>query len=162
MVKSNLEDFTGESHFQDVIPDPEHGKSIDKPAGIKRVIYCTGQVYMTLAKYRAAHKITDTTITRVEQLHPFPWELVRDNLNQYPNATDIAWCQEEPFNNGVWSYSMPRIETVFDTTERHHRCRLRFAGRPPTSSVAAGSLDTHRAEEEAFLKDAFQVPGADS
>lgn len=111
---------------------------------------------MVLAKYRAAHSITDTAITRVEQLHPFPWEQLRDNLNQYPNATDIAWCQEEPLNNGAWSYIMPRLETIFDTTEQHSRRRLRFAGRPPTSSVAAGSVEVHQAEEEAFLQDAFQ------
>jgi 2-oxoglutarate dehydrogenase E1 component len=151
-VKSNVEEFTGESGFQPLIPDPAHGASI----GIKRVIYCTGQVFMTLTKYRETHKITDTAITRIEQLHPFPWEQVRENLNQYPSASDIVWCQEESLNDGAWLFAKIRLETIFDTTYQHKGRRLRFAGRQVTPSVATGFAKQHRAQEAALLEDAFR------
>ncbi|KAJ5693107.1 hypothetical protein N7462_002530 [Penicillium macrosclerotiorum] len=156
LVKSSIEDFIGDSQFQPLIGDPEHANSIAEPSSIKRVIYCTGQVYFALSKYREAHGITDTAITRVEQLHPFPWKQVRDNINQYPSASDIVWCQEESLNDGAWAFGKTRLETIFDTTKQHHGRRVRFAGRAATPSVATGFGKEHRAQEAALLRDAFQ------
>ncbi|KAJ5156104.1 hypothetical protein N7492_008907 [Penicillium capsulatum] len=123
-VKSNVEDFTGESQFQPVIPDPTH-------------------VYMALAKYREAHGIIDTAITRVEQLHPFPWEQARDNLNPYSNIEDVVWCQEKSLNDGPWAFAKTCLETIFDTTEQHKGRRLRYPGRGATPSVATGFGKVH-------------------
>lgn len=156
MAKSNIADFMGDSKFQPLIPDPAHGKSISNPPDIKRVIYCTGQVYMALSKYREARNITDTAITRIEQLHPFPWEQVKENLEQYPSASDVVWCQEESLNDGPWAFARSRLETIFDTTEQHKGRRVRFAGREATASVATGFVKEHHAQEAALLKDAFQ------
>ncbi|GLI73739.1 2-oxoglutarate dehydrogenase E1 component [Penicillium ochrochloron] len=96
-----------------------------------------------------------TAITRVEQLHPFPWEQVRDNLNQYPNASDIVWCQEESLNDGPWSFAKTEMKTIFDTVDQHKGRRLRFAGREATPSFATGFAKEHRAQEEALLKEAL-------
>ncbi|KAJ5497433.1 Dehydrogenase E1 component [Penicillium fimorum] len=156
MAKSNIGEFIGESGFQPLIPDPAHGESISNPSGIKRVIYCTGQVYMALAKYRETHAITDTAITRIEQLHPFPWEKVKENLEQYQSASDVVWCQEESLNDGPWAFSRTRLETIFGRTVQHKGRRLRFAGREATASVATGFVKEHHAQEAALLKDAFQ------
>lgn len=152
-----MEDFIGESKFQPVIPDPRHGDPTFDADSIRRVTYCTGQVYFALEKYRETQGITDTAITRVEQLHPFPWQEVRENLQQYPNASDIVWCQEESLNDGPWAFSRTRLETIFDTTEQHRGRRLRFAGRPATPSVATGFASEHQVQEAALLKEAFQL-----
>jgi 2-oxoglutarate dehydrogenase E1 component len=156
MARSNIGDFIGASKFQPLIPDPAHGTSISNPSGIKRVIYCTGQVYVALAKYRETHAITNTAITRIEQLHPFPWQQVRDNLDQYPSASDVVWCQEESLNDGPWAFTRNRLETIFDTTVQHKGRRLRFAGREATASVATGFVKEHHAQEAALLRDTFQ------
>lgn len=156
MVKSNIDDFIGDSEFKPLMSDPAHGNSIVSPSDIKRVIYCTGQVYMALEKHRETCGVTDTAITRIEQLHPFPWQQVRDNLEQYPNASDIVWCQEESLNDGPWSFARTRLETIFDTTGKHQGRRLRFAGREATPSVATGYSQEHHAQEAALLKEAFQ------
>jgi 2-oxoglutarate dehydrogenase E1 component len=47
--------------------------------------------------------------------------------------------QEEPLNNGAWSYAGPRIYTAAQQTEHHKGQYPRYAGRGPTSSVATGS-----------------------
>jgi 2-oxoglutarate dehydrogenase E1 component len=155
-VKSKIDDFIGESRFQPLLADQAHGSSIADPYEINRFIYCSGQVYFALDKYRETHGITDTAITRVKQLHPFPWEQARVNLNQYPNASDIVWCQEESLNDGPWSFAKTRMETIFDTVDRHMGRRLRFAGREATPSVATGFAKEHQAQEEALLIEAFQ------
>lgn len=47
--------------------------------------------------------------------------------------------QEEPLNNGAWSYAGPRIYTAAGRTEHHKGKYPFYAGREPTSSVATGS-----------------------
>jgi len=156
VVKSQMNDFTGASQFQPVIPDPTHGTTIAEPSGIKRVIYCSGQVYFALANYRHTHGITDTAITRIEELHPFPWKRIRENLSQYTNVSDIVWCQEESLNDGPWSFAKTRFETIFDTLNQHKGRRLRFAGREATPSVATGFGKEHREQEATLLNEAFE------
>ncbi len=51
---------------------------------------------------------------RIEQLAPFPFDLVCRELRRYPNA-QFVWCQEEPMNMGAYTHVQPR----FDTCLRH-------------------------------------------
>ena len=157
LCRSDIEDFTGDSHFSWIIPDPEHGKAIAEPNEIDRVIICTGQVYATLHKHREQKGHKNTAITRVEQLNPFPWAQLKENLDSYPNAKTIVWCQEEPLNAGAWSFVQPRIETLLNATEHHNRRHVMYAGRDPSASVATGLKSSHTREEQAFLEEAWNV-----
>ena len=71
LARSSIEEFTGDSHFQWIIPDPAHTEGehqIQPKEEIERVILCTGQVYAALHKYRQQNGITNTAITRIETL----------------------------------------------------------------------------------------------
>jgi 2-oxoglutarate dehydrogenase E1 component len=114
-------------------------------------------VYAALHKYRADNGIDDVALTRIEQLHPFPWEQLRENLDSYPNAKTIVWAQEEPLNAGAWSYTQPRIETLLNQTKHHDRKHVMYAGRNPSASVATGLKASHTKEEQDLLKIAFTV-----
>ena len=143
------------------MPDPAHeGEGdfkIESRDKIKRVIMCTGQAYTSLHKHRAQNKITDAAITRIEQLNPFPWAQLKENLDSYPNAESIVWCQEEPLNAGAWSFTQPRIETLLNQTEHHNRRHVLYAGRNPSASVATGLKSTHMKEEQDLLEIAYTV-----
>jgi 2-oxoglutarate dehydrogenase E1 component len=121
------------------------------------VILCTGQVYAALHKHRAENKIDNVAITRIEQLNPFPWQQLKENLDQYPNAKTIVWAQEEPLNAGAWSFTQPRIETLLNKTEHHDRKHVMYAGRNPSASVATGQKSSHVKEEQDLLEMAFSV-----
>ncbi|EMC98322.1 hypothetical protein BAUCODRAFT_32342 [Baudoinia panamericana UAMH 10762] len=164
LARSNIDEFTGESHFQWIIPDPAHDGSlagydfrINPHEEIKRVILCTGQVFTALFKYRAQNNLKDAAITRIEQLHPFPWAQLQENLDSYPNAETIVYCQEEPLNAGGWSFAQPRIETLLNHTKHHHRKHVMYAGRGPSASVATGLKSTHLKEEQELLDTAWRV-----
>ena len=158
VARSDIEDFTTDSHFKWIIPDPAHETGGLKPHDeIDRVVLCSGQVYATLQKYRADQGIDNVAITRLEQLHPFPWEQLRENLDQYPNAKTIVWAQEEPLNAGAWSFTQPRIETLLNQTKHHDRKHVMYAGRSPSASVATGNKGMHVKEEQEFLNVAFTV-----
>ncbi|KAF2460394.1 2-oxoglutarate dehydrogenase E1 component mitochondrial precursor [Lineolata rhizophorae] len=158
MARSSIEEFTGDSHFEWLIPDPEHetGK-IEPHDKIERVILCTGQVYMTLHKHREQNGLRNTAITRLEQLHPFPWAQLRENLDSYPNAKNIVWAQEEPLNAGAWSFTQPRIETLLNETKHHYRRHVLYAGRHPSASVATGLKAVHIKEEKELVEMAWAV-----
>ncbi|KAI9660821.1 MAG: 2-oxoglutarate dehydrogenase E1 component [Trizodia sp. TS-e1964] len=157
LARSSIEEFVGDSHFRWIIPDVEHGVSINDHQDVERVILCTGQVYAALQKHRAANEIKNTAITRIEQLHPFPWAQLRDNLDSYPNAKNIVWCQEEPLNAGAWSSMQPRIETLLNSTQHHSHKHVLYAGRDPSASVATGLKGNHLKEESKLLEAAFSV-----
>ena len=161
LARSSIDDFTGESHFQWIIEDPLHAGNGDFQIAphdeIERVILCSGQVFTALFKHRQANNLTDTAITRIEQLNPFPWQQLRDNLDSYPNAKTIVWCQEEPLNAGSWSFTQPRIETLLNNTKHHYRKHVMYAGRNPSASVATGLKSSHVKEEQDLLNMAWSV-----
>ncbi|KAG5637329.1 hypothetical protein H0H81_004975 [Sphagnurus paluster] len=154
-ARSDLSDMIGDTQFQRYIPETKQDTLV-APEEIKRHILCTGQVYHTLLQEREEKGIKDVAISRVEQLSPFPYDLLTPHLDQYPNA-DLLWCQEEPLNNGAWSYVGPRIYTAAGRTEHHKGKYPYYAGRGPTSSVATGSKTQHKKEIKAFLHSAFDL-----
>lgn len=117
------------------------GPASQSPGQVKRVIFCTGKVYYELAKERKQQNMEkDIAIIRLEQvfhlfpltdkfrsgisavllLHsafshpqifPFPFDLVRAEVDKYSNA-EMVWCQEEHKNMGYYDYVRPRFLTV--------------------------------------------------
>ncbi len=145
---SKIEDFTGDSAFQEILQDSDF---TGKPEDIERVVFCSGKVYYDLIAYRAENpKIDNTLIIRVEQLYPYNEQMVIDRTAEYTNATKFVWCQEEPQNMGAWSYINPLLADTFDV-------RIRYAGRDSASSPAAGSKAQHKREQKMLVEEAFEV-----
>ena len=142
---STLEDLhSGE--FQTVIPE------IDKlnDEQVKRVVFCTGKVYFDLLEKRREDDIKDIAICRVEQLYPFPRSQVIAQLEQYPNAHEIVWCQEEPKNQGAWYQIMHHFKACINDNQT-----VFYAGRDASASPAAGYLSVHREQQAALVQSAL-------
>ncbi|RXM27840.1 putative 2-oxoglutarate dehydrogenase E1 component DHKTD1, mitochondrial [Acipenser ruthenus] len=77
--------------------------------------------YYALLKQREAsgEAQKNTALIRVEELCPFPVEALQQELNQYKNAKDFIWSQEEPQNMGPWSFVAPRFEKQLS-------CKIQF------------------------------------
>jgi multifunctional 2-oxoglutarate metabolism enzyme len=144
---SSVEDFTSGT-FQPVIPDT----GVTDAGAVKRVLLCTGKVYYDLIQARADRKITDTAIVRLEQLYPLPIEEVRAALASYPNAEDFAWVQEEPANQGAWTF------IALNLLEHLEGVRLRRISRPSAAAPAVGSMKMHDAEQAALIEAALPRP----
>ena len=76
--------MVGDSHFIRYIPEP-HPEELVAPEEVKRHILCSGQVYYTLLKEREDRGLKDVAISRLEQITPFPYDLVRG-----PGAPDYT------------------------------------------------------------------------
>ena len=121
---------------------------------IQRVVLCSGKVYFDLMEEREKRNENRIQILRLEQLYPFPENVLAQELNRFPKA-DLVWCQEEPKNQGAWIFVKPRIE---ETVARLGGNKSpRYAGRPEYASTAAGLMKQHLAELAAFLNEALTL-----
>ena len=121
---------------------------------IKRVILCSGKVYFDLMDEREKRNESRIQMLRLEQLYPFPGEVLAEELRRFPNA-EILWCQEEPKNQGAWTFVQPRIAETL--AGMGHKWTPRYVGRPEYASTAAGLMSQHNAELHAFLDEALTL-----
>ncbi|MGZ6007632.1 MAG: 2-oxoglutarate dehydrogenase E1 component, partial [Rhizomicrobium sp.] len=121
---------------------------------IKRVVLCSGKVYFDLMEARDKLNENRVQIIRIEQLYPFPENVLALELNRFPKA-DIVWCQEEPKNQGAWTFIAPHIEQTI--AQLGGNARPRYVGRPEYASTAAGLMSQHAAELKAFLAEALTL-----
>ncbi|KPN64360.1 2-oxoglutarate dehydrogenase E1 component [Aliiroseovarius crassostreae] len=161
MCVSTAEDFTEGSSFHRVLwDDAQKGNSDTKLVAddkIKRVVLCSGKVYYDLLEERDARGIDDIYLLRLEQFYPFPAMSMVREMERFKNA-EIVWCQEEPKNQGAWTFVEPNIEWVQTRIGAKHT-RPIYAGRPASASPATGLASQHKAQQEALVNDALNLEG---
>ncbi len=150
---SKLAEFTEGSSFHRVLwDDAECGNSDTKllpDKKIRRVVITSGKVYFDLLQERDRRGINDIYLLRLEQYFPFPFQAFSKELNRFKQA-EILWCQEEPRNQGAWTYIEPNIEWTLGRLQARER-RPRYVGRPPSASPATGLLNCHKAEQQQLV-----------
>uniref|UniRef100_A0AAR2LWP0 2-oxoglutarate dehydrogenase-like, mitochondrial n=1 Tax=Pygocentrus nattereri TaxID=42514 RepID=A0AAR2LWP0_PYGNA len=149
-ARSSFDEMTTGTKFRRIIPD--EGPASKNPGKVKRVIFCTGKVYYELAKERKQLKLEDTVaVVRLEQISPFPFDLIKAEVELYDNA-EMIWCQEEHKNMGYYDYVRPRFLTVLSNKKP-----VWYVGRDPAAAPATGNKFTHLAELKRFMDTAFDL-----
>ncbi len=134
--------------FQEVIPDT----STAPKENIRRILLCSGKIYYELETARQEQNHNDVAILRVEQLYPFPTQLLTRLLSEYPTTAPVVWVQEEPKNNGAW----PFLRLEFGDTIANDRPLLDNC-RAASASPATGSGTSHKLEQQRLIQKAFEV-----
>ncbi|XP_066534604.1 2-oxoglutarate dehydrogenase-like, mitochondrial [Hoplias malabaricus] len=149
-ARSSFDEMTTGTKFRRVIPD--NGAASENPGKVKRVIFCTGKIYYELLKERKQLKLEDTVaIVRLEQISPFPFDIIKAEVELYANA-ELLWCQEEHKNMGYYDYVRPRFLTVLS-----NKRPIWYVGRDPAAAPATGNKFTHLAELKRFMDTAFNL-----
>ena len=136
-----------EGRFQLVIDDP----AVTEPAKVRRLVLCSGKIYVDLAAAEARKDRESVSLTRVEQLYPFPADQIRQVLDLHPKLREVCWVQEEPENMGAWEFVRPLLEQLIDG-----RWPLRYIGRVRNSSPSEGSSSWHAANQRAIVEQTFE------
>lgn len=146
---STVSDLTDKG-FQVVIDEIDE---ID-PQAVNRILVCSGKVYFDLLEARREHQITDQVIIRLEQLYPFPKEELVALTDQYPNAKEMVWVQEEPRNQGAWStlLSTRHLGGCFPEEKP-----LLCVARPYSASPAVGYASLHHEQQEQLVSEALAL-----
>ena len=141
-ASSKLEDFTTGS-FRAILRD-----NTVAPEGVKKVLLCSGKVYYDLVAEREKTGATDTAIVRLERFYPLPFRSLPGVIDAYPNDVDVRWVQEEPANQGAWSFMALSLPSIMGRP-------ISVVCRPASSSPAVGSHHRHEEEQRAVVAAAF-------
>ncbi|MCA9082513.1 MAG: 2-oxoglutarate dehydrogenase E1 component [Planctomycetaceae bacterium] len=144
---SPLADLTS-GRFHEVLADHQ----LSEPSQVQRILLCSGKIYYELESLRREMNCQHTALIRLEQLYPFPEAELAQALAPFGADVPVFWVQEEPRNMGAWPFM--RIRFGDRLGESHP-----FAGitRRESASPATGSGTSHRIEQQAILKEAFEI-----
>jgi 2-oxoglutarate dehydrogenase E1 component len=144
-ASSSIDDLAN-GGFKPLIDDAD----ISDRDAVKRVVLCSGKVYYDLVEARKKTEKRDVAVVRLEQLYPFPLQSIRETLARYPNASELAWVQEEPQNMGGWTFVQERLENLLSNCQRP-----RYIGRTASASPATGSYSIHQKEQAELVNEAL-------
>ncbi|HEY4269871.1 MAG TPA: multifunctional oxoglutarate decarboxylase/oxoglutarate dehydrogenase thiamine pyrophosphate-binding subunit/dihydrolipoyllysine-residue succinyltransferase subunit [Galbitalea sp.] len=144
---SEVQDLTG-GRFRPVLDDP----NVTGPDKVARVLVVSGKVYYDLRARLDALEPGQRerfALVRIERLFPAPLDELSAALGRYPNAESV-WLQEEPRNQGAWTY----IATEVGPSLGHLG---RVIARRSSAAPATGSPRRHATEGSAILDEAFAI-----
>ena len=157
-AQSTLEEMGPQSAFHRLLWDdaeyrPDEKIKLLPDDRIRRVVMCTGKVYYDLYEEREERGIDDVYLLRLEQLYPFPAKALVTELSRFREA-EMVWCQEEPKNQGAWSFAESYIEWVLNHIGAAS-LRPIYVGRAASAATATGLMSTHLAQRAEFLDQAL-------
>ena len=147
---STLDDLA-QRGFQPVLDDPAADH-----AGVRRLVLCSGKVYYDVVGHELRESASSVAVARIEQLYPFPLELVTELIAAYPAVDEIVWAQEEPQNMGAWRSIRHRLEEA--AAQATAGARVRYVGRTWRASTSEGYPTLHQYEQDRIVRTAL---GAD-
>lgn len=144
---SNLIDLT-KNHFQEIIPEID----VHNHEAITRLVVCSGKIFYDLLEARRNRNLENVVIIRIEQLYPFPQDLYRAQVKQYPNIIHLIWCQEEPQNQGAWFIIQ---QYLWDNLPEN--VKLKYVGRQSAAAPAVGYYNSHIDQQLKIINDALTI-----
>jgi 2-oxoglutarate dehydrogenase E1 component len=144
-ARSKVDELTHGS-FEEVLPDPTFA---GEAGAVSRVVLASGKIaHDAIAKRDEAG--VAVPVVRVEQLFPWPYDGVAEQLARYPNARELVWLQEEPENMGSWNFAKGRLyEALGD------RFSIKRVSRHESGSPATGSHAVHVQEQDQIVATAL-------
>ena len=147
---SDIRDFT-EQKFRSIMEEPTYTDGDGDRAKVKRILLTSGKIYYDLAARKAKENREDVAIVRVEQLYPLPKRRLGNTLDEYPNAEQFFWVQEEPANQGAWpTFGLAMPEQLPDKLTGIKRISRRAMSAP-----SSGSSKVHAVEQQEIIDEAF-------
>ena len=145
MVASSPRELA-EGRWRMVIQDHD---AATRASEIRRVVFCTGKVYVDLMAAEQRGARPDIAICRLEQLYPVPMRDLRAAIDAFPEAGEVVWVQEEPENMGAWDFIRPHLQEVSSGRV------VRRVARPRSASPAEGSAARHSHNQQVLVAQAF-------
>ncbi len=134
------------------MPIIEDQRAEEHPDKIRRLVFCSGKVYVDLMNDELWESATHAAVVRIEQLYPVAEDQVTRIIGQFPGLEEVVWLQEEPENMGAWDYIRKVLETVLDG-----RCPIYRVSRPPSAVPSEGSTAIHNHNQRNLVKMAFAM-----
>ncbi|WP_075981713.1 2-oxoglutarate dehydrogenase E1 component [Bacillus massilinigeriensis] len=148
LVSSSPEDLS-EGKFRTILEQKGLG---NHPEKVERIVFGSGKIMIELEEKMNKDKETLDWIhiLRVEQIYPFPFEVIQKIVSLYPNVKEFVWIQEEPKNMGAWNFVEPRLKHIAG-----EEIEVNYIGRRRRSSPAEGDPNIHKKEQARIIEKVF-------
>lgn len=111
-------------------------------------MFVSGKVYYEFVAEKLKRNRDDIAFIRLEQLSPFPVQEIRTVLNQYKNAKEFVYAQEEHRNMGAYSFVAPRFENILGI-------KVKYIGREVAATIT-GTGSLHKKELQELMSRPFE------
>ena len=139
------------TRFRPVLDDP-----MTDTSKVDRVVLLTGKLYYDLVKERQTRNLSDrVALIRLEELSPFPFDELHLALKRYAKAREVLWVQEEPRNQGAFTYIEPRVNNLLAEVLKT-KVRIGYRGREEDSVPVTGTGVVYKAQQGKVLKSGFE------
>ncbi|UJR22974.1 hypothetical protein I4U23_026001 [Adineta vaga] len=136
---------------------PEEGDAANNPGDVKKILFCSGKTYYDLLEARKEQKLqSQIAIVRIEQISPFPFDLMQMELEKYKNA-NICFAQEEHKNMGPYSFCKPRLVTLLRKMNDARANEIDYAGRDSAAATATGLKSSNLIEQKNYMHHAMKI-----
>ena len=152
-ASSKIESFGPGHKFSRTISERDSDSLLPKDK-IRKIIFCTGQVYYDIRNERNQKGQKDAVIISVEQIFPLPYDHIARHIKNYPNIEEVVWAQEEHKNMGAWSFIQPRVNNLMKKIGAD--MEVVYAGRPASAATATGFPKVHKEELANLLETALK------
>ncbi|MBF97295.1 MAG: 2-oxoglutarate dehydrogenase E1 component [Alphaproteobacteria bacterium MarineAlpha9_Bin4] len=140
---SKLDDMGEKTRFHKIILDGPKKNA-------KKVVFCSGKIFYEIMSKINKEQAFSTLIIRIEQLYPFPMQILVDIVQDHKEAK-FFWCQEEPKNMGAWSFVNPELKNLLSSAKVREQ-DIEYIGRKKSSSTATGLFKKHLEEQTKIIE----------
>ena len=140
---SKLDDMGETTRFKKIIVDGNN-------KNIKKVVFCSGKIFYDINDKINNEQSSSTLIIRIEQIYPFPMEILVDVIKECKDAK-FFWCQEEPENMGAWSFVQPLLIKLLSVAKIKD-LSIEYIGRKKSASTATGLFKKHLEEQNKIIE----------
>ncbi|KAJ3318422.1 hypothetical protein HDV06_000498 [Boothiomyces sp. JEL0866] len=145
---SDLTEMAPGTTWQPVLSDPIF-TTPESHDSVKRVCFVSGKLYYDLIKERSNKgKDSEVAFIRLEELNPFPTADLVKEIAKFKNVHDYYWVQEEPQNQGAYTFCAPRLQELLSK-------KLHYHGRDPLAAPATGISKVYKKEQAHVISGVF-------
>jgi len=154
LAKSLIEDFGPDSSFVPVYVHVKDAKSLDK---IDTLFICSGKIsYEINALLKSDPQFHEkSAVLTLEELLPFPEEILKEQLNQFTKNAKVVWVQEEPYNSGAFAYAEPHISRIIEELGFKNK-KIHCHSRRSVATTATGVSEKHSKEQKDLIESLMQ------
>lgn len=147
MAVSDISEFAEGTSFKPIISKTIGGNANE----VQTVVLCSGKVAFDIEKrYEQNNQGKPVKFIRVEEIAPFPCNLIREETSMLGQNTKFVWVQEEPVNQGAFQFAKVHMDRLLADRGQEP---MAFVGRKAIHTFATGVPKDHAAEGAKFMED---------
>lgn len=151
--QTSLEELSQVTKYCKIIAD--HNYIQQHAQTITKLILTSGKIRFDVANVLQEHNNFDHSVfaVSIEEYYPWPEQELEELIAQFPNLQLIEVVQDEPSNQGIWHFALPRLLQLIQNIQAHRNSpiHLNINSRNSSATTAVGYGAKHKKELQEIL-----------